>query len=258
MLYIPERLIVWLAWITLTSAICTAFPLGPHGLLGWLGAVGPLLRKLVPAVSARHLTVGVLFTMLLTVFLTAELHWMEIVVPPTLFLFGVLLAPVPISGREGTIDRLHTDPKFAEEDFQRAMTREIGRARRYESPLTLLAATCANPEKSLRVLETAVASVVHIYVQTFVVDDKVLVIVPELAQEDCHLLKERIRQAAYAVHLEAVQITSACFPEQEMTASGLIALSNASLTALKSDSRSGTSFDTSTGGGDHSGQLPSP
>lgn len=257
MWYIPERLIIWLTWITVTSAIFTAFPVGPYGLLGWLAAVGPLFRKLVPAIGARQLTAGVLLTMLITIVLVGEAHWLEILVPPAVFLFGMLLAPVPISGRDGTIDRVQTDSQFAEEDFQDAMTREIGRARRYESPLTLLAVTCANPERSLRILETAVASVVHVYVQTFVMTDKVLVVAPELALRDCHMLKERIQEAASAMHLEATLIASASFPDQEITAAGLIALAEENFNAQKSDPRSEARFASTADGRDHGGQLPS-
>ncbi|MEZ5552339.1 MAG: hypothetical protein R3E82_15755 [Pseudomonadales bacterium] len=257
MVHIPERLIVWLAWITLSSAVFTAFPLGPYGLLGWLAAVGPLLRKLVPAVGARHLTAAVLFAMLTTIILAGDIHWTEIVIPPIIFLFGMLLAPVPISGREGTIDRPVSDTQFAEEDFQRTMAREIGRARRYERPLTLLAVTCGHPERSLSALETAVASVVHIYVQTFVVRDRVLVIAPELASDDCHALRDRILQAASAVHLDTILITSASFPDQELTASGLIEMTEVDLHTQQASSRLSPHLDGTAGGRHHGGQLPS-
>jgi hypothetical protein len=219
MMYLPDRLTLWLAWIALISAVCMAFPLGPMGLLGWMAAVGPLLHRIAPSIGARRMGAVGLVMIGATILLSAELHWYEMVLPPMLFLFGLLLAPVPITGYQDPGSEWSS--ANAEHLFRLALTREVGRARRHERPLTLISVACGEAD-DLQMLEAAIASQVHIYAQIFPVEDRLMVIVPELDKPDYAALEARVLQAARERHLHTLSLGVASFPAGECTASGLV------------------------------------
>lgn len=221
MLFIPDRLTLWLAWIAVATAAFTAFPLGPMGLLGWMGAAGPLLHRILPHVGAKRMSVVGIGAIALVAFVSSNLAWYEIVIPPMSFLFGLLLAPVPITGYEDP--GIETFSANSEHLFQLALAREVGRARRHERPLTLVSATC-DQGGDLKALEAAIASQIHIYAQIFQIEDRLMLIVPELDRDGYRALEARILQAAEARQLHSVALGVASFPEGECTASGLVAV----------------------------------
>jgi hypothetical protein len=225
MLYLPDRLTLWLSWVLLASAVFTAIPLGPFGLLGWMGAAGPLLHRAFPDIGAKRMAVLGLAVIGAMVFLADGLNWYEVFVPPLVFLFGLLLAPVPITGyRDPERDTSAAD---AEHFFRLALAREVGRSRRHERPLTLISAACEN-DHDIHELEAAIASQVHIYAQTFPVDGRLMVIVPELDEAAYKSLEARILKAAEDRYLHSVALGVATFPSGECTASGMVEVADSS------------------------------
>lgn len=218
MLYVPERFTLWLAWIAVASLFFTVVPTGPFGLSGWIAAAGPLLHRIVPGIGIRRMAVLGLVAFATIAFIAGFDGWLETALPPAAYLFSLLLAPVPITGAQ---QPQTNDGAAAEEAFQLAMAREVGRARRYERPLTLVSATCS-PETDLERLREAIASQVHVYAQIFHVGDRLLVIVPELDAAAYPALQQRLLTSAKAQHLTAIELGAASFPREECTASGMI------------------------------------
>lgn len=219
MLLVPDRLTLWLAWIALASAFFTAVPLGPFGLLGWLGAVGPLLHRVVPSIGARRIALIGLGSIALLGLTGTGIAWYEPFVAAGVFLFGLLLAPVPITGYEDP--RQKAIGNETEEAMTLALTREIGRARRYDRPLALISASCDRSEY-LRELEAAFTSEMHIYAQTFLLDGRLMIVVPELDETAYKSLKQRVLKAAEARNLRSVTLGVVFFPSGECTVSGML------------------------------------
>ena len=219
MLFLPDRLTLWLAWIAASSAFFYALPLGPYGLLGWFAAVGPLTMRMVPAIGAKRMALAGLLCIGAAVLLLAGAHWYEGVLSAAVFLFGVLLAPVPITGYQ---DPRHLAQRGdTEEALTLALAREVGRARRHDRALTLIAANCPD-EADLALLEDAFTAEVHIYAQTFRLEDGLRIIVPEIDGEAYQSMQKRVLAAAGQRGLRAVTIGVASFPDGECTASGLL------------------------------------
>lgn len=218
MLYLPDRLTLWLAWIALASAFFTAVPLGPYGLLGWLGAVGPLLHRMVPSIGAKRIALLGLACIAGTGFIATGIAWHEPVISAVVFLFGLLLAPVPITGYQEPGREVS---ERTEDALMLALAREVGRSRRHNRPLTLISAGC-DQDENLQALEDAFTSEVHIYAQTFVVDGQLKIIVPELDETAYESLQQRVLKAAAERNLHSITLGVASFPSGECTASGML------------------------------------
>ena len=253
MLYLPDRLTLWLAWIALASAFFTVVPLGPYGLLGWFGAVGPLLHRMVPSIGAKRIALIGLGSIALIGIAAGDTAWLEPALAAAVFLFGLLLAPVPITGYQDPLQQGAADN--TEAAMQLALAREVGRARRHHRPLTLISASC-ELEDELPALEAAFASELHIYAQIFSVDGQLKIIVPELDDLAYKSLERRVLKAAEASNLHSITLGVACFPDGECTASGMLDIAEKDLKLFRLGRNNG-SADPSDRDGVDSG-LPVP
>ncbi len=223
MLLLADRFTLWLGWIVLASLFFSAVPVGPFGLAGWIGAMGPLLHRIFPNIGLRRMAISGLVAIGLVLFASGIETWLDLALPPAVYLFGLLLAPVPIAGLTGA--QRNATPT-SDDAFQLALAREVGRARRYERPLTLISAACEGAG-DLATLDEVIASQVHVYAQQFRLGDRILVIVPELDATSYPALEQRLLESARSHHLKAIELGSASFPQGECTASGLVEMAEA-------------------------------
>lgn len=224
MLYMADRFTLWLGWVVLASLLFSVVPAGPYGLAGWVAAAGPLVHRILPEIGIRRMAVfGLLAIGVIFVFGVSQ-QWPELVLPPLVFLLGLLLAPVPITSAPAP---QNDDRTAAESAFQLALAREVGRARRYERPLTLVSAA-SDDVAELNALNVAISSQVHVYAQLFQLDHHLLLIVPELDAARYPSLERRLLEAIRASGIRAVTLGAASFPLGECTASGLIEIAESS------------------------------
>lgn len=224
MLYMADRFTLWLGWIVLASLLFSVVPAGPYGLAGWIAAVGPLVHRISPRIGIRRVAVIGLLAIGTTLVFGVSLHWLELLLPAPVFLLGLLLAPVPITG---TPAPQQASRVAAEERFQLALAREVGRARRYERPITLVSAACDDVTE-LDALGSALSSQVHVYAQLFQVGHHLLLIVPELDAARYPSVERRLLEAIRSSGIRTVTLGAASFPQGECTASGLIEVAESS------------------------------
>lgn len=230
-----DRTRLWLGWIIAASAFFTLVPAGPFGLLGWLAATGPLLRRVLPTASLGRVAAVVLFAMAVVLVIGSEIHWIDVPIALFALMIGLLLAPFPGYTDTGSDPVTGREVESEMAAFELALAREIARARRHERPITVFQASTDPPGRDMRSLEAVINSEIHIYAQSFRVADALLVIVPELDAAAWPALERRLLTAAAAHGLTSLYLGAVSFPDEEITATGLLAAAQARCRPLHTD-----------------------
>jgi hypothetical protein len=140
---------------------------------------------------------------------------------------------------------------------------EVGRARRHERPLRVVALAYQDSserttnESALALLKQAVQDEVHVYCPVYQFETHVVAVVPELQDEDLAALVGRLQDAAIVQSLSPINLGSAAFPDEAVTSVGLLekALENCSSSGF---GRNNVHNLTVVGGSGLKAEMPSP
>lgn len=245
---------IWSLWMLVASALLLANPWGRFGGLELAAVIGPLSMALDRRIrSEPTLVVGVPALTLLWLVDAPDASVARLLIAWAVLGIGVMLAARTLeSQREleaiaGQVAFAVPDPE-AFEQFQRALARELGRARRHERAFAVLscaarpisveseASSDGNPawlravaeNRACLELRDLLQDELHLYVDVVAARGRVLALVPEIEGVAVEMLIKRLAQAAGSRLDLEVQIGVGCFPGDAVCADELIAVADAS------------------------------
>lgn len=257
--FLRLHLKLWALWITGASVLLFANPWGRFGWVELAAIVGPLMMAVDRRIRREPaLAIGLPVITILWLALPGDAGPVPLLLAWVVFGVGVLLGARTIDSHtelESIAGRVAFAPpdRRTFEQFELALERELGRARRHERPFVLLSvaahphsfdAEAAGAFKSelLRALEENRArlelhelllSELHVYSDIVAARDRVLALVPEIDPASVAALIERIQRVA-AENLDFdVQIGVGCFPRDAVCGEELIQAADRDRTASK-------------------------
>lgn len=239
------------------------FPQGAHGLLGGLAAVIPLVLLIKPRLYRRHaLLIGLLAISVVALFSGGAGGVFALLFSIAVLSVGVGLAP-GVSERRSLVNGAPVKYVENKEACLGLLASEVGRARRHERPLRVVALAYQDSsermtnESQLSLLKQAVQDEIHVYCPVYQFETHVVAIVPELQDKDLVALVSRLQAAVILQSLSPINVGSAAFPEDAVTSVGLLdkALENCSSSGV---GRNNVHNLTVVGGSGLKAEMPSP
>lgn len=250
---------LWAIWILLVSSLLMANPLGKLGWVELLAALAPLAMVIDHRIGREPaLAFGLPALTLMWLADPASSSILRLLVAWLVFGGGVLLAWRTINSQaelEAIVGQVAFNPPdtAASAQFQTALERELGRARRHERPFALLSAS-AHPssleadasgiirspllrslaENRARLeLRDFLRAELHIYSEVALDDSCVLALVPDIETDTLEILLERLTNAADEQFDFDIQIGASCFPLDAVSGDELIAAADRNRKASK-------------------------
>jgi len=244
---------LWTAWVLGASVLLFADPFIAFSWAELAACLGSLLIAIDRRVRRERLLVaGMLAIALLAIVDPTPATAPRLLIDAVVFVGAVLLGARAVDDQielETIAGHLALGPDYerAFYDFERAVGREIGRARRHDRSFVLL--SIARNEKSavrrmdvlgtgrvaqriteareLLELRELLVEELHLYAEVVATADRVLCLVPEVEESAVAALQRRL--GAKSLERLGVEIASgvACFPRDALGVEGLIAAADA-------------------------------
>ncbi len=246
----------------LAVVFVVAVPLGAWGLLGGVAAVTPLVLLVRPRLYRRHaLLIGLLAISCVALLSGGVGGILAILASVAVLCVGIGLAP-GVSERRSLVDGAPVKHVENKEACLGLLAAEVGRARRHERPLRVVALGYQDSterttnEHQLSLLKQAVQQEVHVYCPVYQFETHVVAVVPELKDGDMEALVNRLHATINMQALPPVNAGVAAFPGDAVTSVGLLneALENCSGSAQNKEN---TQTLTVVGGTGFKAEMPS-
>lgn len=243
--------------------LVVAVPLGASGLLGGIAAIMPLVLLVKPRLYRRHaLLIGLLAISLVALLSGGAGGMLAIIASIVLLTVGIGLAP-GVSERRSLVDGVPVKHVENKESCLQLLAAEVGRARRHERPLRVIALGYQDSterttnEHQLSLLKQAVQQEVHVYCPVYQFQTHIVAVVPELQEEDIDALVSRLHAVINLQSLSPVNAGIAAFPKDAVTSVGLLDKALENCTTPSQDSEN-TQLLTVVGGTGFNAEMPSP
>jgi hypothetical protein len=250
---------LWAIWILGASSLLLANPWGELGWIELAAALAPLLM-IVERRIGREPALAFGLPALTLMWLAHPAHgpMLQLVAIWGVFVGGVLLAARAIQS-QSELEAIAGQVAFAPIDttrnpqFELALERELGRARRHERPFAILSAAphLHPPEtdpsgffrtellrsltetRALLELRDFLRGELHIYAEVETQGQRVLALVPEVDEDTLAFLLERLKNAAEEHFDFEVRLGAGRFPRDAVCADELIATADRNRGASK-------------------------